>query len=160
MGIKDIYGYKRDPKPEGVFSSEDSHLTFGSSDNLEFYLVQNWQVAYQQKVRELFELGSQNLYWLKGRPQGQGQISRIIGRKQGSLGLFPDEAYDICNGGETISIDAASGQCDTDGSGQEPTNSITCDAVVVTNITYAQQVEQGAMLNENVSFRFAAMDVD
>ena len=80
MAIADVFGYKRNPKPDGVFSSEDSTLTVGDGTGASTpSLVQNWTVDYTQDVQELFEIGSNKLYWAKGRPVGRGGIGRIVG---------------------------------------------------------------------------------
>lgn len=156
--VKDIYGYKRNPKPEGVFSSEESLLVFDSRDlaNAIGYLVQSWSVGYQQQVQEIFEIGSSALYWMKGRPQGQGSIARIVGDRQAdkSSRLFPDNAYDLCDGGALLRIKAASGACDQ----KVAPVSIVMDGCVVVNIGYSVQVSD-SLINESVAFRFGAMEV-
>ena len=116
-GVTDIYGYKRNPKPQGVFSSEESVLTFGTTNlaNAIGYLVQSWSVSYQQQVQEIFEIGTSALYWMKGRPQGMGSLARIIGEQSAdspsNTKLFPKEAYDLCDGGALLRIKAKSGAC-------------------------------------------------
>jgi hypothetical protein len=111
----DIFGYKRNGKAQGVFSSDNSFLTFGGMDNVTGYLVQNWNIGYNQQVNEVFEIGSQNLYWMKGRPSGAGTIGRILGAKGSDnegIGLFPSTAYDLCDGGAMLRITAVGGHCD------------------------------------------------
>lgn len=157
--VKDIYGYKRNPKPEGVFSSEESLLVFDSRDlaNAIGYLVQSWSVGYQQQVQEIFEIGSSALYWMKGRPQGQGSIARIVGAKKASNSsqLFPDTAYDMCKGGALLRIKAMSGACEQMNASAV---SIVMDGCVVVNIGYSVQVSD-SLINESVAFRFGAMEV-
>lgn len=166
-GVKDIYGYKRNPKPQGVFSSEDSLLTFGAVGNVGSggdgantlgYLVQNWQTQYQQQVMELFEIGTNALYWSKGRPVGSGALGRIIGWQDADRpgkGFFPEEAYDLCKGGAMVAITARSGTCDN-----QVAKSITLkmDGVVVTSIGFSMQV-QDVMLRENIAWRFASFEI-
>jgi hypothetical protein len=156
--MPDIYGYKRNPKPSGVVSTEESILTIGGGmgpPNPAFngLMIQNWQVQYQQDVQELFELGSSALYWVKSRPQGQGTIARVVG--PGGAELLPKEAYDICKGGVQFVIAARTGACE--GTAFESKH-ITMDGVLVTNIGYNMSV-QDTLLQESVSFRFAWMDV-
>ena len=45
--MPDVFGYKRNPKPYGVFATEESKLTFGSVTDPVGYLVQSWNVGYQ-----------------------------------------------------------------------------------------------------------------
>jgi len=158
-----VFGYRRNPKPRGVFSTEESKLTFGSVKDPIGFLVQNWNVTYQQQVQELFEIGSNALYWSKGRPVGNGTLGRIIGDRDptpepGTGGFFPDAAYDICEGGATMELTAAGGACATLGSNvDELLNKelhITMSGVVVTQIGFSMQVGD-VRLMENFAWRFA-----
>ena len=174
----DIFGYKRNPKANGVFSSEDSKLIFGTTNGGTDaedggYLVQNWNVGYQQQVQEIFEIGSNNLYWSKGKPSGTGTLGRVIGPKESSYGngtFFPAAAYDICNGGVQLSLQAKSGNCAdaaaTSGSvsGTNTNNSfsginITMDGCVVTGIGFSMNVGD-VRLMENMGWRFAHMEIE
>jgi hypothetical protein len=171
-GITDIYGYKRNPKPQGVFSTEESLLTFGGGaagdTQLVGYMVQNWTVTYQQNVQELFELGSSALYWVKGRPQGQGGLGRVVGEQSAdspaNLKLFPAAAYDLCNGGVLMRINAKSGACGNTGGGSYAVNSkaaevsLSMDGCVVTSVGFQVTVDT-TLINETIAFRFAALDV-
>lgn len=160
----DIFGYKRNPKPKGVFSTEDSLLTFGNVSDPVGYLVQSWNFTYNQDVQELFEIGSNALYWSKGRPVGQGQISRVIGDvdvSSGNSGFFPEDAYDICLGGATMVLTAKSGACENDNSftaGVKELN-VTMSGVVVTSIGFSMQVAD-VRLTENFGWRFAYLSID
>lgn len=162
----DIFGYKRNPKPKGVFSTEDSLLTFGGasmgaggdgSASLG-YLVQNWQAQYQQQVSELFEIGTNALYWAKGRPVGNGVLGRIIGQADADSpgkGFFPKSAYDLCEGGALINITARSGGCTQSGMKQL---TIGMDGCVVTAVGFAMRVPD-VMIQENIGWRFAKMEI-
>jgi len=153
----DIFGYKRNPKPDAVFSTEESFLTFGTSGDVLGQMVQDWNVRYAQIVQEVFEIGSQALYWVKGRPQGDGALSRIIGPKAGTPGgkaFFPEGAFDICDGGELVVITARSGLCE---SGGQKVN-IEMDGVVVTSVGFTMSVNDVRLI-ENVAWRFARLDV-
>jgi len=166
----DVFGYKRNPKPRGVFSTENSKLVFGSAGaainaHEGGYLVQNWNVSYQQQVQEVFEIGSNALYWSKGRPQGTGTLGRLIGDqdvdKNDGAGFFPKEAYDICLGGATIVLSAYGGHCPdgTQSAGMQTLNKgldITMSGVVVSNIGFSMQVAD-VRLVENMGWRFAYM---
>lgn len=155
--MSDIFGYNRDPKPQSVFSSENASLTL--EGNAEGYMVQQWQVDYQQTVQEIFELGSSNLYWLKGQPQGQGQIGRIVGGSNGGGSgrhqFFDPDSFDLCRGGANMTIEMVNPACDGDGDGSV---SMTMSGVVVTSIGYSASV-QDLLMRENFGFRFAKMDV-
>ena len=164
----DVFGYKRNPKPHGVFSTENSKLTFGSVQDPVGWLVQNWNIQYAQEVQELFEIGSNQLYWAKGRPQGTGTLARIVGDpshevagKAGSF--FPAAAYDICQGGATMVLTAQGGSCDFTGTNvDEMLNkqlNITMSGIVVTSIGFNMAVAD-VRLVEGFGWRFAYMKMD
>lgn len=162
----DVFGYKRNPKPRGVFSSENSQLVFGSASGGSMgYLVQNWQVSYTQQVQELFEIGSNNLYWAKGRPAGSGALGRIMG-DVGAAGksFFPASAYDICDGGATMELKAQGGHCDTApaGGGGVILNTgvdITMSGCVVTSLGYSMQIGDVRLI-ESFAWRFGYMQLN
>jgi len=160
----DIFGYKRNAKPRGVFSTENSKLTFGSVSDPIGWLVQNWNVAYAQDVQELFEIGSNALYWAKGRPQGTGQLSRIVGEKDKDGAtpgkFFPAEAYDICDGGAVMELTAQGGHCATKGTNVDTLMNgqiiITMAGIVITSLGFSMAVAD-VRLVENFGWRFAYM---
>jgi len=159
----DIFGYKRNAKPTGVFSTENSKLIFGGTDVAgEAYLVQNWSVNYAQQVQELFEIGSNALYWAKGRPRGQGALGRVIGAK-GSAKFFPSSAYDICDGGATLKLQAAGGSCDGTGTNVDEALdkkvNLIMSGVVVTQLGFSMQVADVRLI-ENFGFRFGYLQLD
>ena len=166
----DIFGYKRNPKPKGVFSTENSKLTFGvdGGDDVdpEGYLVQNWNVSYSQDVQELFEIGSNRLYWAKGRPTGAGALGRVIGAQAADTdkaGFFPKAAYDICQGGATMVLTAGGGKCDFKGTNVDQILNqginIVMSGCVVTQIGFSMAVAD-VRLMENFAWRFAYMKLE
>ena len=163
MAGTDIFGYKRNAKPAGVFSSEDSALTIGSASAASSaYLVQNWSVEYNQDVQELFEIGSNRLYWAKGRPVGRGAVGRIVGAVNPDMpdgsGLFPTEAFDICNGGVTMTIKATGGHCESGGADYVLNKGVglKMSGVVVTTVGFAMTVADVRIM-ENYGWRFATL---
>lgn len=165
--MSDIFGYKRSGKAQGVFSSDNAFLTFSGTDNVVGYLIQNWSIQYGQQVNEVFEIGSQTMYWIKGRPSGQGQIGRLLGAKgadnQG-IGLFPQTAYDICDGGAMLRITAVGGHCDSPPKGVDggvvldKGVSLIMDGCVVTGIGFGMTVAD-LRITEQYGWRFAYLEV-
>jgi hypothetical protein len=170
--MADIFGYQRSPKPSGVFSTENSKLHFASGFSpagdvgalgAKGYLVQNWNITYNQQVQEIFELGSNALYWVKGRPQGVGTIQRVVGPRDASTPgtLFPKEAFDICEGGVRFELKVKSGNCDGIGSLSFDTFSevgINMDGCVITSIGFNAAVQDTRVM-ENIQWRFAFLEV-
>ena len=164
MAGSDVFGCKRNPKPDGVFSSEDSTLTIGAtSATSAAYLIQNWSVEYNQDVQELFEIGTNRLYWAKGRPVGRGAIGRIVGGapadSPNGSSLMPKEAYDICDGGASFMIKAVGGHCESGGVARLNKGvTLNLSGVVVTSIGFAMTV-QDVRIMENYGWRFAHLEM-
>jgi len=164
--MADIFGYKRGRKPRGVFSTEESMLHFGGVTDPTGYLVQNWNVNYSQNVIEVFELGSNALYWTKGRPVGAGTIRRVIGFKDADSGqkghFFPESAYDLCDGGALLEIKAMSGHCEDGGLGDlevaDSQLTVSMDGCVITSIGFSASVADTRLVEE-IGWRFAFMEV-
>lgn len=168
MPGNDIFGYKRNPKPQGVFSTENSMLTFGDTKDVTGYLVQNWNVSYAQNVIEVFELGSNALYWTKGRPIGNGSIARIVGFKDAIATndghFFPSTAYDLCDGGALLKLTAKGGHCDSAVEGSklgkaDKEVALVMDGCVITSIGFSASVADTRIV-ENVAWRFAYFEVN
>jgi len=151
----DIFGYTRNPKPAGVLSNENSTLVIGGASGANLAtLVQNWSIQYQQNVEEIFELGSNRMFWKKGRPQGAGSIARMVGAGTGpGISMFSQDALDICNGGASMAFTVGGGGC----TAQAPFT-INLAGVVVTGDGFASQV-QDAQVTESISWRFAQMAI-
>lgn len=168
--MADIFGYDRAPKPAGALSTDNSTLTLASiggagtgNNGAKGLLVQNWNINYQQQVQEVFELGSNALYWVKGRPQGQGTISRVVGIKQAgvSSNLFPEEAFDVCKGGAKFDFKVKSGGCNPNvalvPTADQEVN-IQMDGCIITNIGFSADVNDTRIV-ENIGWRFGFLNV-
>lgn len=157
MSNSDVFAYKRNPKPAGVLSTEDSILVIGSLNAANrAFLVQNWSMTYSQQVEELFEIGSNKVYWKKGRPTGQGSIARIVGAGSGSAvsgGLFPAGAFDVCDGGATMMMKVRGGACTA-----APDVTFSMSGVVVSQVGYQCQVDD-AQVGESISWRFSHLQI-
>ena len=150
----DVFGYKRNPKPRGVFSTDNSRFVFGSGTDPIGYLIQGWNVSYAQQVQEVLEIGSNEMYWVKGRPTGSGQINRGIAEK-GAAKFFPAEAYDLCDGGATLNILARGGSCENY---EQAELKLVLAGVVVTQIGFDMNVND-MRINEGIGWRFSYMQV-
>lgn len=147
----DIFGYKRNPKPDKVFSVEDTILTMSGGKSVAGALIQNWSINYAQNVQEIFELGSSKLYWVKGRPAGQGAIGRAIGDTD--IKFFTDDAYDVCAGGSTFELTAGSGVCQ----GQSAREvKLSLGGCVVTSLGFSMTVADTRLM-EQIAWRFSSL---
>ena len=157
MSTKDVFGYNRTPTPQNVFSNSGSLLTFGSGSEPIGELIQSWSVTYNNNITEVFELGSNKIYWVQGRPTGSGQIGRIIGL--GDIKLFPEEAFDVCLGGATMNISAKPGQCEAGNFAKFSKANLKMGGCVVTSIGFNANVSD-TRINESISWRFSTLEIE
>jgi len=161
---KDIFGYKR-VEPGTVFSADNAELyiTQGSGDRATVagLMVQNWNFTYRQDVQEIYEVGSSNLYWVRGHPSGAGQLGRVIGKPgtettaESAIKFFPADAYDICKKGVRFTVSMSNGFCDGVAS---PSVDMTLEGCVVTQIGFSVQV-QDVKVMQDLQFRFSRLFV-
>lgn len=172
--MSDVFNYTRNEMPESVVSTERSTLTFagGGSGNVGSYMIQNWNLNYQQGVQEIHELGSTNIYWLRTAPRGVGQLGSIVGENGGRSSRFlPASAFDACQGGANFTIAARGGFCtNTAGGGAGAGASagagstgagvrLAMRGVLVTSLGYNMSI-QDTMIREGTGFRFATLEAD
>jgi len=142
--------YNREPSPVGgVFQAEKAIMTISGAGELGVgALVQNVTASYQQQFTPFFELGSNKLYQLMGRPIGTLSIGRIVGS-----GEFAEAMFDACKGGVTVSFSGGSGFCA--GADNSKFNR-TLTGVFVTNYTFTMSTQE-LMIRENIEATFASM---
>jgi len=158
--MPDIFGYNRTPKPENVFSNSGSLLTFGVDGDTVAdgigELVQNWNITYNNNITEVFELGSNKIYWVQGRPTGAGNIGRIVGL--GNIKLFPESAFDVCQGGATMNISAKPGSCEAKQFAAVKKANLKMGGCIVTSIGFNASVAD-TRINETIAWRFSTLEV-
>jgi hypothetical protein len=146
--MADVFGREQVPVG-GIFVSERALMTISGAGELGVAaLVQNVSATYQQQFTMLFELGSNTIYPIMGRPQGTLTIGRIVGS-----GSFSDEFFNTCDGGSTISFQASQGTCN----GLEGSKvAATMSGVFVTQYGIEMST-QDLMVRENVQATFTSM---
>ena len=112
-------------------------------------LVQNIQADYGQDFQELYELGSNDVYRVLGRPKGRMTIQRIIG-KAGTSSV-EDTLYDACSTGGTMTIQANAGLCGAQAGG------VTMVFNDIFVINYGIQIAvESQLIRENVVLAFTS----
>jgi len=145
---QDIFG--RDQVPVGgVFVSEKALMTItGAGDLGVAALVQSVACTYQQSFAMLFELGSNTIYPIMGRPQGNLTIGRVVGN-----GGFSEQFFNACNGGANIGFSATQGVCNGLEGAKVQTN---LSGVFVTSYGVDMSTSD-LMVKENVVATFVSM---
>jgi hypothetical protein len=121
------------------------------------HLVQQISVQYQQNINRLWEVGSAKTFFVAGRTQGQIQIRRILGPKQGSSGTFITKYGNVCNiAGNHFTLSAAVscvGNC-----GAPSTKPLLgCTGCVISSIGYSITATD-MMINEDITMLVARLE--
>lgn len=130
----------------GVFNTSEALFTISAPGFSGVKsLVQNVQIQYSQEFKDLFELGSNNIYMTKGRPRGRMTVGSIVGG-----GISKAFTGDPCNSA-TINVRAlAGGECGL-GSGQV---NYTLHNCFVVDFGLSVAVED-MMIRQNMVFTFS-----
>ena len=78
----------------GSFSADGARVTFGNFNA--GLLVQQIQWQYQQNITRIYEVGSDDIYLVAGRTQGQTTVQRILGPRALALEFYT-QFGDVCN---------------------------------------------------------------
>jgi len=145
--------YNRDvQKTGGVFTTEKSRMTLSGAGELGVgALVQSVTATYAQQINHIFELGSGNVYYAIGRPQGTLTIGRIVGK-----GDFGDEMFDACKGGVTVQFSALNGHCGAGEFGDAEIQA-TLHGVLATSYSIAMSTAD-LLVKEDIQATFASME--
>ncbi len=159
--MADLFGYTRTPTPMSVSSNTTSTITFsGSGASGVGALIQGWGLTYSSDPKEIFELGSNRIYWSRGRPTGKGNIDRIIGGKGANEALA--DAYNVCSGGAEVVINVKANNCDNGGDGAETGSTsvlkLTVKGLVITDVGFSTDVNQtDTTMQEKLGIKFSSL---
>lgn len=147
----------------GAFAADSAHINlslnccdcFGDPITSAGLVTQQLQIQYQQPITRLYELGTQNCYFVAGRPQGSANIAKILGP-----GLVMAELYsclgNVCNAATNDVCFCIQGGC----SGGTETNfeamQLCLKNVVMQSLGMTVQA-QDMLVNEQMSLFFTAM---
>ena len=82
-------------KYNGGFRADTAVMSIAGGP-VEGMLFQNVQFSFTQQITMLYEIGSNNVYYVGGRAQGTCTIARVVGPALGAA-LFIDSYGDLCN---------------------------------------------------------------
>jgi hypothetical protein len=100
--MNDYFGYNRQVHKSGqVISSQSALISFGDDSDKTVTLAQNVTVNYAHRVEPVYELGSDDVFYVTGQPSGTMAISRSVGA-EGLLQSFGSSSQCNLN---TINID-------------------------------------------------------
>lgn len=85
-------------------------------------MTQNLNIQYSQVITKVYELGTNNTYYIGGRSQGGMGLSRIIGPRPIQLAFY-QKFGDVCDAAtNTIELTVKAGCLTKDGAGREQNN--------------------------------------
>jgi hypothetical protein len=143
------FNFGTEQKHTGSFRAEDFNLTIGGKAGV---LVQQVQFTVNRTVNMLYEIGSNNIYYVGNRRQGQCQMSRVVGGNSSMATLVKDYG-DMCNPKE-LKLEATGkggGKC------AQAKRTYRMTSATLTSIG-ASVTAQEIVLTENLSFIFADLE--
>ena len=137
----------------GAFAADSSELILPGSP-AKGLLVQQLQFTYAQQITRLYEIGSQAIYYVGGRTNGDATINRVLGPKPLATEFYTDYG-DLCKAGTNTLQFKMSAAC--------PTGAETrADATLVLGMTVVTQVgvtmtAQDMLINEQLRMMYSGL---
>lgn len=141
----------------GVIRAEDVKLTFpGSAGGGEGALVQQAQLTCERSVNMIYEIGSQQLYYVGDRRRGTANFSRVIGGSAGFKEMLV-QFGDICKAKEShMVLQVGSGGCAGSLGGDVTYRLVSCTLTSVGLQVTAQEI----VVTENMGFMFVELEYE
>lgn len=162
--MADVFGI--DSELGGVFKGNRFSMavtgTNGDGQTVDFEgaLIQNMQISYQRQITRFWALGTQKQYYIEGRTEGQGALSRIVG-PQGLIDELVEVLSDLCtirNRGVTLTANERS-ECvgwNNSDANLPPVLAITLWGAVSTGISFGTDA-QSFVINSSLNLMFSSL---
>lgn len=151
--MADIFG-RNDSPFAGAFAADASFLVIGGQ-NMATHLIQQLSVNYSQNVNTLFEIGSNNRYYVVGRTTGQLQLGKIIGPGILSSAWLAFLGNPCSQGNKDVWLWLGNSACT--GAGVGGSIILYARAVVIMSVGYSMQA-QDMLINEQVQAMFGQLN--
>lgn len=129
---------------KGTFRAEDLTMTFSEASG-DGMLVQSANFTVTRTVSMMYEIGSNNVYYVGDRKNGQAQLNRVVGGSANFKKLVTDYA-NLCNPKDLV-LEAKGGCAGVAADGTR----YQLKFATLTSIGATVQAEQ-IIVNENLSF--------
>lgn len=139
--MSDVFSYENNVKTSGQVASADFARIAVAQGSKRNALVQSCDVNYAQQIEEVTQVGSTQIYWMPGRPQGRIGIQSLVGAN----GFFSDWKAP-CGKLDTASIKVQGGKCDFDGTGSLFFSGAVVESLSANISTGRQTIGQGAQV--------------
>jgi hypothetical protein len=140
-----------------IIPVDAAKIAFSAGDGNAFgigMLTQNIQISYQQQINRLYEIGTNNTYFVGGRTQGQIAIGRIIGPRALQVAFYAKYG-DMCQAKSNNINLTTGGTCDGTATAGAKFSMKYC---VITNIGIAIGA-QDMIVNENLQMMYVSLEV-
>jgi len=138
--MADIFTYEHQDRNGGqVASSDYAVVSIGTNRNA---LTQSVDVQYGQKIEEVTQVGSTQIYWMPGRPSGTVTIKALVGKGGFFQGWKNKKCGVIANA--TVRLDA--GKCGFGGAGKMTFRGGIIESVNSQINTQQQTIAHGATI--------------
>ena len=137
----DVFSYDNNIKTEGQIASADFARIAVSAKGGANALVQSVDVSYRQQIEEVTQVGSTQIYWLPGRPQGTIGMGSLVGAE----GFFKDW-QSPCGRLDTATIKVQGGRCNFQGGGSLFFSGAIVESLSANITTGRQTISQGAQI--------------
>lgn len=143
-----------------AFSSDAGTLILPAIGSAVGLIVQNLSLSYRQPVRQIFEVGSPQRYYVAGRPEGQAGLQRVVG-PGGILSCLYSTYGDVCNApGNSLFFGIGSAGC-ISGDGAPAASAVSSQGftaynVVIVDIGINVQA-QDMLINEQMQMMFGML---
>jgi hypothetical protein len=141
-----IFGEASKGEYQGAFrTTAGTALKFAGKD---VTLVQNLQVAHQQPVQPIFEVGSNKRYFVVGKASGTFTIGQILGFGSGALNSVKDMA-DPCIGDRVLTMMIPNSHCKVGGA-TSGNLGLTLRGILLNQVGFTVAAQDN-LVNSNVS---------
>lgn len=162
--MADIFG--RNPSPfAGAFAADASTMTIGGL-NMATHLIQQMSINYSQPVNTIFEIGSNNRYYVVGRTTGQMSLGKVVGPTVVSAAWLAQMGNVCAAGSRDLSLRLGNSACGgvsaaaVGGALAAATSgavTLTAKACVATMVGYSLQ-SQDMLINEQVQLIYGELN--
>ena len=137
---------------EGVIRAEDVKLKLNNKDAVGA-IVQQAEWSLERTVNMLYEVGTQNVYYVGDRRKGQARFSRVVGGSKDFKTMVTDYG-DLCNADTNVlGLNVGSSTC---GGGGAAINYLLL-GVTLTSLG-ASVTANDIIVTESMSFMFVDME--
>lgn len=163
MNNYDSFG-RRQSTFAGAFSADDALLSFTNAAGVESgdvpMLLQDAQFGYSQTVNMIYDLTSSNVYAVRGRAAGQGNMTQVLGPARLSR-TFLRNYGSVCRMGSnnltlTMKTDCTDESTPGGNADWDKVSSFEIKYVVLTDIT-RRMAASDMMIQQSLAMMYASM---